>query len=98
MVIQKRFYLSALLVHINNMAAENPHFSVGHFCGGCPVAGRLHTGCVTDGSLRINVRSKIEAHVSLVESDFIGDCDRDGIGGGDQVLAKDPAADVASSG
>jgi len=35
------------------MEKDKPRFGEGHMCAGCPVSGKLHTGCVVDGSVVI---------------------------------------------
>jgi len=49
------------------MENKDFHFSIGHFCAGCPVSNFFHTGCVRDGSVVIRKESGKSAHVDAVE-------------------------------
>jgi len=31
----------------------NAHFGISHFCAGCPVSTKLHTGCVINHDFRV---------------------------------------------
>lgn len=32
---------------------EVAHYGFAHFCAGCPVSNKLHTGCVVEGNVRV---------------------------------------------
>ena len=36
------------------MTADRPHFTLGHFCGSCPMGRRLHIGCVSGGDVFVS--------------------------------------------
>ena len=40
----------------------------------------------------------METHGSFDKPDFIGDCGRDGVGGGNPILAEDPGTNFISGG
>ena len=61
------------------MPKENPHFSLGHMCAGCPLSNKLHLECIVEGNVRvINIgKTKIEAEAELPPSssgNFESDC------------------------
>lgn len=64
---------------------KQPHFSVGHFCGGCEVSNNLHTGCVTESNVRIVKTSIPHAQDKHLDTALLRDLDSNQ----DNILQRD---------